>query len=284
LAGDVAMNVITVPNGSGLCITCSIHEAPNPQSHKLVVLHHGICHTREHFLELIAALNERGIPVAMIDQQSEGAQHRNRIGVKDYVEGLKRAVERLQQDGWQIGSYALHSMGALVGEHLQKQNPELRKPTVLMAPIPRGGAWPITWRIIKRRTRDYGRALRTLDIRSLADTVEHVKELFFDPSVCDDIVERTRRRLKHVSFWVYCELVLRWLLWRWIRDDGQPKLLLRSKTDEIFHPPQYKYLEDLYDTFIISGGHDFFIVHPNATAKLIADFHLKLCGGLPPGP
>src|SRR5690606_34487136 len=111
-----------VPAGTRLSVTYSFHEAPHSVSDRAIVLHHGICHTRETFLPLIAQLNALGIHVAMIDQQSENSGFfRNFIGAKSYREGMAAAVRTIENDHPQIriGSYAVHSMGALIGEEMQ---------------------------------------------------------------------------------------------------------------------------------------------------------------------
>jgi hypothetical protein len=59
---------------------------------------------------------------------------------------------------------------------------------------------------------------------------------------------------------------------------GISKLLLYSKTDEIFHPEEYlaqgsRYAEMPREPLI--GGHDFFLCDVDATATLIAKFHAE---------
>lgn len=271
------MNPISVPTGSRLDVTYSYHEAPRPASDSVVVLHHGICHTRDQFLPLILQLNGRGIHAAVIDQQSENAGFfRNCIGVKQYREGMAAAVRRIEKDIMPVGSYAFHSMGALIGEEMQQQYPELRRPTVLMAPIPVDGALPITLRILRRHPLSYLKAVLTLDIHSLVKSPEQVRELFFDRLTPEPIVEQTTAQLKHTSFWIYCQLVLRWLVRPRIQNDGLPKMLLSSETDEIFHPHEYEKTRDRYPQLEqdrIKGGHDFFIEYAETTAERIANFH-----------
>ncbi len=103
----------------------------------------------------------------------------------------------------------MHSMGALIGEEMQQQYPELRRPTILMAPIPVDGALPITLRILTRHPLTYLKTVLTLSIHSLAKTPEQVRELFFDCRTPEGMVVNTTAQLKHAPFWIYCQFVLR---------------------------------------------------------------------------
>lgn len=273
------MDSVVVFTKTRLRVTYSFHEALNPVSDSVMVLHHGICHTRDQFLPLIFRLNALGIHAAMVDQQSENAGFfRNAIGLKQYREGMAAAVRKLLEDhpGLRIGSYALHSMGALIGEEMQQRHPELKRPTVLLAPIPVNGALPITLRILKRHPLSYLKAVFTLDIHSLVDSPNEVRELFFDSQTPEPIIEATTAQLKHAPFWSYIQLVLRWILRPAIQNDGLPKLLLTSETDEIFHPSEYERTRGRYpqiEVDQIQGGHDFFIQYAEAAAERIANFH-----------
>jgi pimeloyl-ACP methyl ester carboxylesterase len=273
------MSPIVVPAPTRLRVTYRLHEAPKPDSGRGVVLHHGICHTREHFQRLIEALNASGIHAAVIDQQSEDAGwlRRNFIGLNAYCEGMAAAVTAIEKE-MPIGSYALHSMGALIGEEMQRQHPELRHPTVLMAPVPVDGALPITLRLLKRRPHDYLCAVFALNILSLARSPTRVRELFFDQDTPQHIVKQAKRQLRHAPFWTYCQLALRWKLRPAISDDGYARLLLYSASDEIFFPSEYENTKALYPgmkEFRIEGGHDFFIEYAQRAAEEIADFHLS---------
>ncbi len=274
------MNPIVVSANTRLLVTYSFHAAPHPVSKTVVVLHHGILHTREHFLPLIEKLNERGIHAAMIDQQSEQAGFlRNFIGLKSYRIGMAAAVRQIEEETkLRIGSFALHSMGALIGEETQQHSPELRRPTVLMAPIPVNGALPISLRILRRHPLSYLKAVLTLDIHSLAKTPAQVREHFFDHLTPEPIVEQAAAKFKHVPFWSYVQLVFRWLFAARIQNDNLPKLLLFSETDEIFHPREYEKTRDRYpqlEQAQIKGGHDFFIEYAETTAEHIANFHIR---------
>ena len=276
---SAAMNVTVVPTRLRQRVTYSFHEAADPVSDQVVALHHGICHTRDQFLPLIARLNSLGLHALMIDQQSENAGFfRNALGMQHYREGMAAALRKFAEDHPRlpVGSYALHSLGALIGQEMQQRYPQWRRPTVLMAPIPIHGALPISLRILRRHPLRYLKAVLTLNIHSLMRTPEMVRELFFDDLTPAPIVERTTEQLKHAPFWLYCQLVLRPLLRPRIRDDGLPKRLLFSETDEIFHPSEYRTTREQFprlEEHHIRGGHDFFIEYAGEAAQQIAEFH-----------
>lgn len=274
---------IPVRPDTGLDVSYVFQAAANPKSDRIVLLQHGICHAAEHFLGLMDQLNARGIHAAVISQQSGArGRWRNCIGIGKYVAGMKAAMEQIERETKKaIGSYACHSTGALIAEELQRQYEKLRHPTVLMAPIPVCGALPVTLRIMGHQPLAYLRAVLTLDIHSLAKTSAQVRELFFDINTPRPLVNATRKHLQHASFWMYLQLVLRWLLRPSISNDHLPdrKMLLYSKSDWIFHLHEYSRTRNRYRDLKLRklpGGHDFFIENAGRTADFIARFHLNL--------
>lgn len=270
------MESFSVPARSRLKVRCSLFKAQQPVSDKFVLIHHGICHTLEQYQPLIDQLNELGLHAVMVEQRSDDASFKNCIGLSQYRDNLATAVQTLEDRGHRIGSYVLHSMGAEIGEEMQHKYPDLQHPNVFLAPVPQRGAWPITWRIFTRRPGAYLKAVFTLNIRSLVDTPEKVRTLFFDKDTPQQIVDKTTPQLKHAPFRVYCELVLRPVLWwRWIVNDNHPKLLLISSSDEIFKEEQYPPTRRLYpqlEEHHVKGGHDFFLQYAQETAQLIQSF------------
>jgi pimeloyl-ACP methyl ester carboxylesterase len=274
---------IPVLPDTGLDVSYVFQAAAEPQSDRIVVLHHGICHAAEHFLGLMDQLNARGIHAAVISQQSGArGRWRNCIGIGKYVAGMKAAVEQIEREtGKLVGSYACHSMGALIAEETQRLYKDLRHPTVLMAPIPIPGALPVTLRIMGHQPLAYLRAVLTLDIHSLARTAAQVRELFFDINTPRSLVNATGKHLQHASFLMYIQLVLRRLMLSPVSNNNLPerKLLLYSKSDWIFHPYEYRRTRNIYRQLKlrkIAGGHDFFIENAARTADFIARFHLNL--------
>lgn len=277
------MAPIRVPTHNRLTVSYTFYKAANPKSCGVIVLHHGICHTRKHFEKLIVQLNGRGIHVVMIEQQSgNGGYARNGILARQYREGMAKAMEAIQsacqRQGLHVSCYVLHSMGALIGEEVQQEWPELQLPTVLMAPIPVLGALPVTLRILRDDFWNYWRAVWRLDIHFLATTFEQVKRLFFAPETKDATVKEAKAELKHAPFLMYCQLVLRPLSFRrWIINNKLPKrMLLFSESDYIFDPDEFGQTRKLYaplEEHEISGGHDFFIEHASEAADWIEAFY-----------
>lgn len=280
------MTAVTVTAGTRLKVTYELHLASDPIDQGLIAIHHGICHTRGPFQELIKALHARGLHVVTIEQKSGNAGFgKNFIGLSSYRTGLMKALKQIESDAPQhkILAYVCHSMGALITEETQKKYPELQRPTIFMTPIPVNGALPITLRILFRRPWDYFKAVFTLSVHSLVDTDEEVKLWFFDPDTPDEFVQQTTPQLTHSPFWSYLQLVLRPLIRPWIKDDGQPKLLMINGTDEIFKLREYRNIRRRYpniDEVHFPGGHDFFIEYASETAQEVALF----LAALPPPP
>lgn len=262
-----------------LRVTYSLHRASQPRSGRWVVLHHGICHTREQFAGLIQALNDAGLHVAMIDQQSEGASWRNWISMGQYRRGFAAALAKIGADhrDFEVGCYVLHSMGAFLGEAAQQLSPELRRPTVLMTPIPAWiGALATSVRLAVNYPLAYLRAVVRQDILSLGDDWQRCKEMFFAPESPATIVDGVFGRLKHAPFLAYLQLALPVFTQPLVlRDDGNRRLLLTSKDDGIFSLWEYWGTRRRYSRLTeirFRGGHDFFMEHAAGVAALVAAF------------
>lgn len=290
----VAIDLVPVEAGTGLAVTCSFHRAEKAGANRRVVaMHHGILHSWAHFLALIKQLNERGVHVLMIDQQSEDSRWRNCIGLGSYVEGMAAAIRSFQEayPEYEVTSYVFHSMGAAIGEQMQERYPDLRRPTVLMAPIPVQGATGVFVRLLLRRPFGMTRAILTLSVLSLVRRSEEVRRVFFDEHAGSSTVKGCCRHLKHSPFAAYLQLTLRYVLrfFRLQKHNEQPNLLLTSPTDYIFRSDgvvnEYRETEFFYRSGYhradgtpwlqkaeIDGGHDFFLRHPDQVASEIVKF------------
>lgn len=267
-----------VPAGVSLKVHYSPCLVAGTTDKRLIILHHGICHTREQFDALITELNALGLSAVMIEQQSKDAGlFRNFIGLSQYRSGMAAAIRAIQAafPDFEIAGYVCHSMGALICEETQKKFRELRRPMVFMTPIPINGALPTSLRIFRRYPLAYLKAVVTMSVLSLLDTVEECRDWFFDDHTPQAIVNTTTPQLTHSPFWSYLQLVLRPIIRPRIDDDGRPKLLFLSDTDDIFHLWEYDNIRTRYpniDETHIPGGHDFFIEYAKETANEIAEF------------
>lgn len=270
---------VHIPTGTRLDVSYQIHEAPTPVSEKLAVLMHGLCHSREMSKQLIKEQNALGIPVASIDIQSENAQKRNHIGLSDYVFAFKSAMARILTDtSREIGSVAGHSMGGLIVQEAMQKYPCLRRPAAFLAPIPLSGAWRAVPRTAMHNPRAIPKLFKSTDVSTLMRTPEEVRTLFFDEQTPEEIVQQTTQQIRHTSYRAYLELLGRPVLRPRIKETDLKSMLLYSHTDFLFHPGEYKSTRKKYvnlEEYAIPGGHDFFIQNADATAQLMADFHLK---------
>ena len=251
-------------------------------------MHHGILHTREHFLSFIDELNAQGFHVAMIDQQSENASRKNCIGLDAYVTGMEAACKQIEEEqNGKVSGFIYHSMGAAIGERMQgkSENNAWRLPTVFITPIPVLGAWPIFKRLLAERKRDLFWAIVNRSVRSLAQTEDDVRQLFFTDNAPTKIVRECKELLKHSPFYAYLQLTLRRFSRIRINHNGQRNMLITSDEDYIFAKSEYEGTKELYlagrrnsdeeDWLTVEempGGHDLFMVDPQVTAKLIALF------------
>ncbi|PQO40054.1 hypothetical protein [Blastopirellula marina] len=281
------MEPVPVETSSKLRVSYSLHLAAEPISPYVVVLHHGILHTRATFLDLILALNQLGIHAVMIEQQSQDAGFwRNCIGLGAYVDGMKDAILAIKtalaarDEPLQIGIYAVHSMGGEIWEETQQKYPELCRPTVLMAPIPLSGAWRCSLRIFLAHPLGFLKACVTQSVHSLAKTPEQVRELFFDKTADEEVVRRTAGQLTHSPFWAYLQLTFRCCLRpRITPHDNTKVLLLHSDTDFLFHPFEYEAARQRYGDRLeeqkMEGAHDFFIGNAAPAAAAICKFFVE---------
>lgn len=282
-------SAIPVDAGTRLSVTYSFHPSMDPSlSDKIVVVHHGILHTREHFLDFIKALNAEGLHVAMIDQQSQYAPYRERIGLGCYATGMAAACRQIEEEqGKSIGGFVYHSMGAAIGEKMQarRENEELRSPTVFMTPIPVLGSWPIFLRFLVSRPLDLFQAISKKSVLSLADREADVKKLFLDGEATEGVVKECRNHLMHSPFYAFLQLTFRFLGFFLFRHNQQRNMLVTSDTDHIFASWEYcltrwryrlrKKRDDGREWLNVKkmrGGHDIFLAHPKETAVLVASF------------
>ncbi|PQO33488.1 hypothetical protein C5Y96_11660 [Blastopirellula marina] len=287
---------VPVDAGTRLSVTYSFHESICPVSDRILVVHHGILHTREHFRSFIAELNALGFHVAMIDQQSESASFRNWIGLGSYATGMAAACRRIEeQQGKSIGGFIYHSMGAAIGEKMQgrAENQAMRLPTVFLAPIPVLGAWPIFTRLLFARPGDLLWAVLMRSVLSLAQTEEDVRKLFFDEEAPLELVHACQKNLKHSPFYAYLQLTFRFIRVFPIRHNEQKNMLVTSDSDYIFNPSEYPRTLKLYRAGEqhpnggqwltmgkMPGGHDLFMAYPQEAADSIAMF-FRDAWGLP---
>lgn len=292
--GPSRSSLLSVPVDAGtrLNVTYSFHESASPLSDQILVVHHGILHTREHFRPFIAELNALGFHVAMIDQQSEAASFRNWIGLGSYATGMAAACRLIEkQQGKPIGGFIYHSMGAAIGEKMQGQseNQAFQLPTTFIAPIPIMGAWPIFIRLLFARPGDLLWAILKRSVLSLAQTDEDVCQLFFDEKAPPEIIQECLKNLKHSPFFAYLQLTFRFASIFPIRHNGQKNMLVTSDSDYIFHSSEYPRTMKRYragekhpaggkwlTTAKMPGGHDLFMAHPHETAELIATFYYNV--------
>lgn len=255
------------------------YPAANAKSDDYVVLHHGILHTAEHFDDLISELNDRRLNVAMIEQvPRDSARFPNTIGLGSFRDGMKKALEWMDDEKQEISCYVLHSMGARIGQMLMKKRTKLQHPTVLMAPVPRGGALPVVLRIVWRSPWLFFKSILCRSVKMLADAKGNTRLYFFDENADEAVVQKAKQQFVDSPYLSFCQLLIPCFPIADYPNRENAMMLLHSETDEIFHRSQYSNLEsdrsDLKQRKMM-GGHDFFIPHAKDAADAIAGFLAK---------
>lgn len=248
--------------------------AVQPKSDSANLQVHGLAHGSIQFQAMSGAMNHNeGISTARLDIYSNG---NNFIGMNRYRDVIPAAIQQIwRETGVRIGSIAAHSMGGEETQEAMQEFPEILLPTAYLAPIPTGGAMKGAMKIDKKLIWN---SMKTLEIREVMRTREQIKLLFLDETVDDEdpILEELRQQMEHTSYWAYTQLLMRPLIRPRIRDTGLPTMLIRSDSDFLFDNASYKGMRRIFsqlEEHVLPGGHDFFVRHPEETARLIADFH-----------
>jgi hypothetical protein len=273
---------VHLPKDGALQVCYTLCPASGSLKNEWLVVHHGICHTREHFPELIEQLNLLGFHVVMIEQLLVGGWlARNSVTMKRHREGMAKAVRaaaeaiRERDPNYVIAGYVCHSMGAQICEEMQQTYETLRYPTVFMAPMPVAGAFWTSIRILLRHPVDFARAVVTLSVLTLVKKPERTQEWFFDSRTPEDIYRRASVELRNASFLAFLQIAFRFIVGLKIVNDKNRKFMLMSATDELFYPWQLKQTRKRYPQMEeehLKGGHDFFVQYAVETAEYIRVF------------
>lgn len=270
---------IPVKTDTRLDVSYVFDPADRPQSDSLTVMTHGLSHGSVQFGGVASTLKREGVHVARLDFKSNGD---NRIGMAEYVRAQHQALAYVQNHTrLRIGSLGAHSMGGKMTKKVKLAHPEWRLPTVYMAPIPEKGAGMAVLRGMKADWKSHVRALVHLNVLELMKTNDQVRKLFFDkdtPTEPVDIVDETRRQMRHTSYRAFVNLLGMSFNHPLRTKIKEPTLLLYSDTDFLFPPESYDDLGYTHPNLKkehIPGGHDFFIEHAEWTGMAYADFHKR---------
>ncbi len=266
--------IVPVETDTRLSASYMVHPSEQEGEKLFGAFVHGMSHTRNHALDLIDEVTPHGIDAVTTDIQSEKAWFKNAISIKSYVRALSKTLHTIEEETRRrIDFVCGHSMGGRMLQMAMDADPTLRRPTVLMAPVPLTSAWPATQRAIGRDWKKMATMALKRDVLHAMKTPDDVRTLFFDGETPDEIVLATMSELRHTSFRAYLSLGNPSSL----STTDQKTLLLRSDTDELFWDEKYEteralYGDNLTEIALPRGGHDFFIEFAKDTAKHIADF------------
>lgn len=173
-----------------------------------LVFVHGMWHAswcwREHFRAYFSAA---GYPVYEVDLRghggSEGREALRGASVVDFVADLVAVTSQLAPSPILVG----HSMGArIVQLYLEQQRAAA---AVLLAPVPPGGVWRATLRILRRHPVEFARAIVHRRVYEVVANPDVARTLLFSRETGHDVerVRRYHRQLQDDSFRAFLDLL-----------------------------------------------------------------------------
>jgi hypothetical protein len=178
----------------------------DPRPHPLLFVH-GAWQAgwvwRESFTEWFA---DRGWTCHTFDLrhhgESDGPRSLRRTRIRDYVADLAGIVDGLDRPPVLIA----HSMGGLIAQRYMERAD--LPGCVLLAPVPVGGVWRTTLRILRRHPLKFLHANAILDLKPLVDTPRMARDLLFDPDIGEDALRTHVARLQGESYLAYVDMLL----------------------------------------------------------------------------
>ncbi|MFH1103338.1 MAG: alpha/beta hydrolase [Actinomycetota bacterium] len=133
---------------------------------------------------------------------TDGPRSLRRTRIRDYVADLADAITALGRPPVIVA----HSMGGLVAQRYLERDD--LPGCVLLAPVPIGGVWRTTLRILGRHPLKCAQAGLTLDLAPLVDTQHMARDLLFDPDIATGDLDRYVDRLQGESYLAYLDMLL----------------------------------------------------------------------------
>ena len=132
---------------------------------------------------------------------SGGPRSLRRSRIRDYVADLAEVAGELEHPPILIA----HSMGGLIAQRYLEQHD--LPGCVLLAPVPLGGVWRTTLRVLGSHPLKFGRANLVLDLKPLVDTPRMARALLFDPDIDEAELQRHVARLQSESYLAYLDML-----------------------------------------------------------------------------
>ena len=155
--------------------------------------------------EFVGHFSARGWTCHTMDLRHHGASggpgSLRRTRIRDYVTDLARVAGGLEHPPILIA----HSMGGLIAQRYLEEHD--LPGCVLLAPIPIGGVWRTTLRVLGRHPLKFLQANAVLDLKPLVDTPRMARDLLFDPAIDESDLERYVARLQGESYLAFLDML-----------------------------------------------------------------------------
>jgi pimeloyl-ACP methyl ester carboxylesterase len=213
-----------------------IKEKAKGQPKGSIVFIHGAWHGawcwQDNFLPYFA---EQGYDCYAPSLRGHGKSESNKnlkwLKISDYAEDVLSVVKDLEGDVYIMG----HSMGGYVVQKFLEDNGHLIKKGILIASVPSNGAKIKPLEIIKAiGFSSFLKMNLMLDLVYCVNTIQKVRNIFFNPDTPVNIVNATASKVQGESFFAYLGMLNKWLI--------KPKkittpLLIVSAGNDWFFPP-----------------------------------------------
>lgn len=262
-----------------LKVDCDIRPShKDPKNDPIAMIVPGLCHTADHFNELMNKLNEEGISCAAttFTPDGNGIVANNLMGFQEYVGGTRDViVEFMMRTKRDIGLVIGHSMGTRLVRTVMGKNVQLQRPRVELAPVPTESVWRSIvregWNNKKLLFKSFPK------VRNAMRHPDDMRYLFFTEDAPEETVALAASRTVDIPLWAYAQLLMEKEDMHHVHGIHSPAHVITATRDRLFRPEQYEEYKDLtmnqdIDFDEIDSAHDFFIEEPEQTANKIIDW------------
>ena len=153
---------------------------------------------------VLPELADRGHRVVALSLTGHGRSDGRIRGrsISDNVDDLVSVVESLDVPPVVVG----HSMGGFTVQHYLSSGQPARG-AVLVAPVPRRGAWGATLKAARRHPGAFLKTNLTLDVGAMVETEERAYDLLFGPAVPPQRAAYYSERWERASYRTYLDLL-----------------------------------------------------------------------------
>ena len=197
---------------------------------------------------------ERGYEARAITLRRHDQKHARGLRtttIKEYVEDVAAAAAEMSSPPVVVG----HSMGGFVTQKYLEQH--AAPAAALVASIPPGGVLGATLRYGARHPLTLLRMNLTWSLYGVASTPRRAREMFFSPSLPDELVDRYHARLTDDSYFAYASML------GLVRPDVSlvrrtPLLVIGGEADATISPAEVARTARIYgaEQSMFPGAHD----------------------------